>query len=598
MDPAILLRVDPTPDGAWEVWLNIPSQRPLRARVEPSALRALPAQLAALHEPPPVATPLRGPRDAARVLLEESVGRTLAQVFSAGPGFGAELARVKALARKQPYLLAVDSDHASVRELPWELLCATPTGQPLEVSNEAVVVRLGTAGAPPRPQPAWDLAVRTWTPDPEDRVVSTLLGRVDEGVRKAGWPAPRPVGEAWPHEDDALVVILVGPAHKIAPVLDPSTVAAALEEEDDTPALYTLLRRADLVVLLASDQGKTLAIRPEEWAARVLKAGAQAVVVASGPVRMEASAAFCEGLFAGFAEAGALPGAVAAARKSVRAFAHPAPDGRWSRWQLTVGAVHKGPALVKRPLLPPGWPKPSAEAMPLFRQLRSLFDKHDPGFVGVEHLLLAWGEVSPRPATERLIGLLRGKAPAVRSSLAWYTERTEAEAGSRWTLRMLRLSGSLEADFSLDALWKVLLSEAGYLLRQVLDQPQGGVTTDTMVSAGWAPPATSELATGLEILGGPEDGRKLYPKPGDVIGRYNPSAPCAQPLYGDTAATDPALSRGHLQWVEKGWLDPLKPVAEAPRGGRLLLRLGEVRRITPGTTVIGIAPRKPDEDLL
>jgi hypothetical protein len=39
-------------------------------------------------------------------------------------------------------------------------------------------------------------------------------------------------------------------------------------------------------------------------------------------------------------------------------------------------------------------------------------------------------------------------------------------------------------------------------------------------------------------------------------------------------------------------------VAEAPRGGRLLLRLGEVRRITPGTTVIGIAPRKPDEDLL
>jgi hypothetical protein len=163
---------------------------------------------------------------------------------------------------------------------------------------------------------------------------------------------------------------------------------------------------------------------------------------------------------------------------------------------------------------------------------------------------------------------------------------------------MLRLSGSLEADFSLDALWKVLLAEAGYLLRQVLDQPQGGVTTDTMVSAGWAPPATSELATGLEILGGPEDGRKLYPKPGDVIGRYNPSSPCAQPLYGDTAATDPALSRGHLQWVEKGWLDPLKPVAEAPRGGRLLLRLGEVRRITPGTTVIGIAPRKPDEDLL
>ena len=66
----------------------------------------------------------------------------------------------------------------------------------------------------------------------------------------------------------------------------------------------------------------------------------------------------------------------------------------------------------------------------------------------------------------------------------------------------------------------------------------------------------------------------------------------------NTAATDPALSRAHLQWVEPGWLDPLKPIIEAPRGGRVLLRLGEVRRITPGTTIMGIGPRKPTDELL
>ena len=598
MDPAILLRVDPTPDGGWDVWLNIPGQRPVRGKVDAAALKALPAQLAALKEGPGVSTPLRGPRDAARILQEEAVGRTLSQVFTASPALSAELPRVRAAARKQPYILSVDSESPALRALPWELLTSGPHAISLEVGGEAIITRLGTPGAIDREAPAWDLSIRTWAPDAEDRVLASLLTRIDEGARKAGWPAPKAVGDGWPHEDDALIVILAGKGERLEAALDPAAVAAALADEDEVPALLGLMRRADLVVLLIADGGKALSVAPEEWSARVLKAGARAVVAPSGPVRMEAAAAFCEGLFAGLADAGTLTSAMAGARKGVRTFAHPAPDGRWSRFLLTTGAVRRPPPMVKRPLLPPGWPKPGPEAMALFRQLRSLFDKHDPGFVGVEHLLLAWGELSPRPGSDRLIQLLRGKAPAVRAALAWYTERNEAEAGSRWTLRMLRLSGALETDFSLDALWKALLSEAGYVLRQVLDSPQGGVTTDTMVTAGWAPPATSELASGLEIIGGPEDGRKIYPAPGDVIGRYNPASPCAQPLYGDTAATDPALSRGHLQWVEKGWLDPLKPVAEAPRGGRLLLRMGEVRRITPGTTIIGIGPRKPDEDLL
>lgn len=82
-------------------------------------------------------------------------------------------------------------------------------------------------------------------------------------------------------------------------------------------------------------------------------------------------------------------------------------------------------------------------------------------------------------------------------------------------------------------------------------------------------------APGLEVLFGPEGGRRWAWSPGLVVGRATGG------LYADTARVDPKLGRSHLTWV----------APDRVRAGNLLLHVrGEGRvRVAPGEEVV-VAP--------
>lgn len=109
------------------------------------------------------------------------------------------------------------------------------------------------------------------------------------------------------------------------------------------------------------------------------------------------------------------------------------------------------------------------------------------------------------------------------------------------------------------------------------------------------PPDELPPATLLSALGGPEDGRRLRPAPGETIGRTaDPEGP-THALYRGTWLWDRKLSRDHLRWVGPGRI-ALKRPALRRRGadedqlapGEHEIRMGDVLILTPGTRLVGL----------
>jgi hypothetical protein len=315
---------------------------------------------------------------------------------------------------------------------------------------------------------------------------------------------------------------------------------------------------AGLVVLLACDSGTA-----EGLAALVIAAGVPAVLAPAARVPLEVARAAGAAAAANFAQ-GPLA-AARASRRAVRALATPLPAGRWWQWRLTV-ASHA--SLQTQVVQLPGWPNPSAEGTALVREIGAAGTRL--GLVGLEALIEALGG----PISHRLL-------PSLCARLGHLVPG----AGANSPPRMSRLGAALPSGFGNDDVRHALQSE----LPNWFESWDG---TRTWRSG----PQQAGPARGLEVMGGPDDGRQLFPSPAQTIGRHDVDDGPDLAMYRDTALVDPRLSRRHLAWLGSGRLRLLRSAARLMGGERVGLQPGDIEleiggllELAPGTLVRGIA---------
>ena len=269
---------------------------------------------------------------------------------------------------------------------------------------------------------------------------------------------------------------------------------------------------------------------------------------------MEAAQAFAGGLYAGLVRSDSLTGAVNSGRRAVRGLSLPWPDARWSRIQLTVTSLQLPESLLWRSWLPEGWPRPSQAAAAVLHQAHALAEHH--GFVGVEHLLLAIADAPVQGYLSRVKSRCSARQKRLEDLLVRWVP-TPTRPTWRGTPRLRALGDRLPDGFTLEQLWEHLLDHHPTLLEWLLDldlsihQHSGsGFETETSNDAFFlqrdVPPG------GLEVLGGPECGRRLTPAPGATIGRHDAHTSRPDVLYAHTPCTDTKLSREHLVWHGRG----------------------------------------------
>lgn len=514
----------------WRVSLGTRSTRPVEGRSPSSAVATALAAARALRDVPPVLLP---GRDARRSRQEAEAGRALGAVLLSTPEVGPALSRHLGAAqeRAEPLIVAVDAPQARLRGLPWELLALG--GPPLESLGQAVMVRLGGGHARARGT-CVGLEVRTWSPDPADAVCAGVLDALGQGLDAVGLPQPqdRPADpQAWRvlhvvahgrHDQGQTVLLLPG-----QPGAD--TAAHALRDH---------LEGVDLV-LLDTCEAATSDREDQGLAGRLLAAGVPAVLAPVQRTSAEATRALAVALYASLARGDSLARAVAEGRRAVRSLARPHPDARWANTGLWVGdlRVLEAPPVAAPGWRPAGWPLPSPAAAALLQRAREAAEAS--GYVGVEALAQVGSRSHPavdavrhgRPATPPLRPV-SGRQP-------------------RWegTPRLVALAGRLRQGFGPADLWDALWSDPGGLVQVVAALPADTTRTwsDTMGPLDASPPAAC-----LEVVGGPEDGRRLRPEPGQVLGRHAPASRADLVLYRDTAVVDPFLSRRALVWVGPG----------------------------------------------
>ena len=521
---------------------------------------------------------------------EDRVGALLGQALRDTPELAVQLGRALGEAQGETLLLAVDA-RDGLEALPWELLAPLPHRVPIEAHAEAVVARLLPGAPVPVSQAVLPVAVRVWRPAGADPVLDSVGAHLAQVARRAGVDLG-PCEGATPPPGVAPVLVLLAHGRRVASALQldgtqagPGSVAHALAAH---------VRGAELVVLAVCDSGAEGAT--EGWAGRLLEAGARAVVAPSGPLRVEAANAFLEGLVEALGLGLSVPDAVMAGRRAVRGLAHPAQACRWHRLRFAISDLGGWPAHARGHAPLDGWPAPGPDAKAVLDSVWSLAEEQGSSFLGLEHLILAWGRQSPVPGPLLARRILPAAARAAEERLAQFSALSAGTA-PRPTPRLLRMAAHLPPGFDLARLWQALAAEGGPVLG-ILTEIQGwrprppegppphlgGVPTEEF-------PPVDALATGLEVLTGPEDGRQIWPQPGQIIGRVSADGDNDIGLYAGLEHADTRLSRRHLQWRAPGQLRTLRPTPELGANADLRVSVGSVTRVTTATLLLGIGPR-------
>jgi len=529
--------------------------RPAAGTVSAAALTAL----GAASEAPRPRVMIPG-RDAAVTRAEEAAGEALGSALRAAPEVHGRLRALAGRAAGQEAIavLVVDAEDASVRGLPWELLALE--GQlPAEVAGELVVARLGVGLPAGESVPGRGLWSRPWCATPEDPTCARLLAH----HARLGLPGAGPEGGGVLH------VIAHGQAGLDA-------VAVALEERVDAGAagarLAAALDGAAVAVLAVCGAGRAMDRELDDLAGRLLACGARSVIAPRRIASADALERFSDGLYETLA-AGKTPAeAVAAGRRAVRAWGHPHPASRWSAVSWFVRDLV---AAAAGPLAPPswrpgGWPRPDAEVGAWLRRARDHAAARGDGYLGAEHLLATLdGAGGPRAEAVRQVMRWRAGALACHEAATRSLIPQPHDRGDRLTPRLAGWARRLADGFDAESLC-ALLAEAPW------PGSDGGGAAPPLTDETWATAeATGGPAAALEIVGGPEDGRRLLLSPGETLGRHAPVGGPEAALYRDTPLTDRKLSRRHLAWEGPGRARLLRP-------GRRL-RAGATHPLEPGS---------------
>ncbi len=568
MESLLTVRVTPA-EGGWRLLVSRGGLRPLEGRVHPAAAAAALEAAGALAE-------TEGD-DEAFSRAEARAGRALSAALRASPEIRAALERALAAAGERAAAVLIDAPDRALRALPWELLSDHPEGLPLESRGVAAVLRLGD-GEPPAPPPGPPQTL-IWSPDPEDPIAAEVTARLARLCAARGLPPP---ADALDPPPGPALLHLVAHGEERRHLQRLLADEAGLGTDAAVHALGPALRSAALVFVAICEGGAPLPSEREELVARLLRAGAPAVVAPRDRLDIEVAGAFLEGLY-GALGAG-LPDAVAAGRRRVRALATPYADARWHQLSCAVGSLQAAAAPLPGAgaWTPPGWPAPGPEAAALLERARALAEARGDGFIGVEHLLLCAG---------RMPGGRRLSPPAQVSERLDRFRQCRPEAPLALSPRLASLGAALPAGCDEPALWEALFDRAGLTVRALL----GHLSPAAEAPGGETMPATAAEGSGgappdaLEVIGGPEDGRWIAPAPGETLGRWSESGRADHHLYSDTRVEDAALSRAHLRWLGPGEVERLRPCGRrrelAP--GRQPLASGELLALTRLSWIAG-----------
>ena len=594
----IHLRVDPS-DSGWTISLRERGTRGVRGAVPAGAIDAIRLVQQRLGGGAVVLLP---GQDSRQTAAEERLGRALSAAVAAAPEAAREWARLLGVAegRAEPVAVALDAEAYDIRSLPWELIAADPDSAPLEGQGGGLLrLAPGRPAAPPRSGP---LQTVTWIPQPDDPSVTHVAARLSALCAEHGLPAPTPAGGA-PCPGGPVVLHIVCHGQALADQLR-LIGGGDLSTGSTVHLLSPLLPSVDLVVLSVCEGGADLPRELDGLAERLIAAGARAVVSASGTVSVEALARFLSGTYGALASGAALLPAVTAGRRAVRALASPYPDARWHRIRLTAGDLQAAQTclLDRTGWTPPGWPRPAPGAAQHLDGAYRIAAATGGGFLGIEHLALALAEQPPRPGLEAVRYPLGLRTAEIRDGLAQLmpTPGRASPATLSLTPRLEAVGALLQPGFTVLQLWQALL-DRGAATVQLLS----GSTALTAAAAGevatvqtWNPDASlhAALPDALELISGPEDGRRLRLSVGETVGRWAVPARSDILLYATTFLTDPSLSRRHLSWSGPGTVELLTPARalhhagkteRKPRGPRTL-QVGDQLWLSRATCLLAV----------
>lgn len=566
----LVLHVDADVDGGWRVALHPPSLRTTLAELSAERVAALKASVRAAFAPESLPAMLPPGRETAFARQEERAGRALAEVLHASLGMTSTLAEACARARASNRTLALLVDaHGEAETLPWELLADAPDGTCLEAVGKAVILRTAT-GSPSEPRPGpWGWTLRaTHGADP---VVRSLENTIQRAATAAGM---HPL-EGSPPPGARQLLFIAGHGEAEVQELALLTAEGAVAPAAAIAQLGARIT-ASLVVVAVCDGAVPCADPATGLVSMLSRSGASAVLAPSGRVCAEATRSLCVALVEALGQGRTLVGAVADARRALRARAYARPEARWYRWALHITdsrQLEDEPShpLSIRSLL--GWPVLAPEAEISLQRALRIAHELGSGFLGVEHLALALVEGPGEVSTFRWRAQLIGVREALTRQIAAYTLHPTTPMTP--TPRLLALGQRLEPGARLDLIWETLraapLWQALLRLRgQRPDRQPGEATVPTLPDAielaSETEPAATPESLWLEVLGGPEDGRVLCARAGDVLGRYSGESRATLSLYQATGASDPNLSRSHLAFDGRGQARALRSVERVRLG--------------------------------
>ena len=599
MSHAILVRI--TAHGNdWQFSVGDGLARPVEQIVSGSVFQGAEGRITkALSTVSPVAIP---GKDARRTRFEGEAGQTLGNLLPNGSSSRLAFLLGQAEGRQETAVIVIDTADPTPRALPWELL-ALGDKPPLEALSDVIITRLAP-GTARMPHPAASqLSTWIWCPDPQDPVCGRRLDALRETLRGLQIPHQDLDVKVLPDSEEttAVVVHLVCHGRRVE-----NQVQIHLGEEQTrapgtaTHVLAPLLRRSVLVILDVCEAGDATPDELESLAGRIIASGAGSVVAPMTRSSLLATNALSEGLYRSLLAGSTVPEAVAAGRRQVRGLALPHPDSRWCNSVLylsDLGGANADPP-VSKGWCPSDWPRPAPDAASLLEAAYRLAYASSAGFVGLEHLVGALPGVSGGSTLCAQVRFAVSQRPSEwrrhLEVLNVVATRSQLGMGSP---RLQRYGQYLSDGFDLEALWEVIRNDPTTPLREVLlfhdDPSRGGATlgavTDTSANK-------FALATGFEVLGGPEDGRRLHPKTGHSIGRWSDQAQADLLLYATTPLIDPYLSRRHLVWMETGRIELLRS-GDRQRGmtppepfgpGEVTILEGDILILTKGTRLRGV----------
>ncbi|HHO49439.1 MAG TPA: hypothetical protein ENK18_00875 [Deltaproteobacteria bacterium] len=552
------LSIDARSDGTWDLQLGSPERQSVRASIPRGRVIQI---LVAAAEPPPlpvVVLPASEPRLRAH---EEALGERLAGLIRDHPLLMLELGTSlgEARARGATLLLVIDTCDAQVQALPWELL---PAGLTADVPVE--IARLGRgAGRRPRPGP---LRTLLWCPDPSEPTMAALLEHL-QALSGETRTSILPWDQVSPGVlDDRVVLYALCHGEQIDDLLVLREGSNGFGSGTAVDRLAHTLGSADLVVCAICGGGA-----PEPGASRalpdrILAEGASSCIAPVGTLGLDAAQAFLTGVHQALVAGGSRLSAVSRGRREVRALGLPALDARAHRLVWSVAD------------LSPPEPEPSR----WLGAARSLASERRGCFLGVEHLVLAADAAPNHGDGARLAYQLLALQGTVSQRLRLLrTSDRVLEA----IVPTPRLSVLLARDRAIDdevlVVW--FRDEAVDVLASWSDPPlpvQDPEGSETLHTA--TPSAPGGAPGGLEILGGPEDGRIICLSPGETLGRSASPARSDHVLYAHTYLVDRSVSRVHIEWRSDG-IVALAPVSlwstTGPRlnvEGSLSVQVGDV----------------------